>query len=105
MRLEDAIESYRIREARRTAGLHYSEFECLENTVRREPTVHPPANTQGLGREKHVLADNGRLGEHVIASLTLQRREWQELLCIEKTVLDPLAGPGGATVESVVDDV
>ena len=67
--------------------------------------MHPPAYSHRLSGEKHVLADDCRLGEHVVAGLTLQMREWQRLLCIEKFVLDPLLGTGGPAVESVIYDI
>ncbi len=65
----------------------------------------PSAEPDRLGREEHVLADRRGLAEDVVAGLTLQNRQRQDLLSVEKSRREPALGAGGAKAVSVVDDV
>ena len=55
----------------------------------------PSAESERLGREKHVLADRRGLAEDVVAGLTLEDRQWQDLFGVEKSVLSQRSVPAG----------
>ena len=65
----------------------------------------PSAEPERLGREEHVLADCRGLAEDVVAGLTLEDRQWQDLLGVEKSVFEPALGACGAKAVAVIDDI
>ena len=64
----------------------------------------PSAEPERLGREEHVLADHRGLAEDVVAGLTLQNRQWQDLLSVEKSVFEPAFGTCRAKAVTVIDE-
>jgi len=85
--------------------LDHPEAQRLENLPRQDPAMHPPANADGLGRKKHVLANRGGLTEYEVASLALQVGQRQDVVPIEKATLDPFVGSGWPKIKAVVDNV
>ena len=65
----------------------------------------PSAEPERLGCEEHVLADCRGLAEDVVARLTLEDRQGQDLFSVEKSVSEPALGAGGPKAVAVVDDV
>src|SRR5215831_20350244 len=65
----------------------------------------PSAEPKRLGCEEHVLADRCGLAKDVVAGLTLEDRQWQDLFGVEKSVFEPAPGACGAKAVAVIDDV
>src|SRR5262249_57211857 len=103
--LEHAGEADRIRVDRRPVGNHHGEPERNQYLAREKAAVHPAADTQGLGREKHVLTNRGRLAERVIAGLPLELRQREYVGGVEKAILDPRFASGRAQAMAIVDDM
>src|SRR6516165_2935405 len=103
--LEHAVEPDRIAKSRTSLGRHDAKTHSLKNLERQESAMLPSAEPERLGREKHVLADRRGLAEDVVAGLTLEDRQWQDLFGVEKSVFETALGACGAKAVAVVDDV
>jgi len=65
----------------------------------------PSAEPERLSCEEHVLADRRGLAKDVVAGLTLEYRQWQDLFGVEKSVFEPALSACGAKAVAVIDDV
>src|ERR1700741_2499401 len=90
--LEHTVEPDRIAESRTLLCRHDAKAHALENPERQEPAMLPSAQPERLGCQEHVLADRRRLAEDIVAGLTLEDRQWQDLFGVEKSVPEPALG-------------